>query len=281
MPGWLAGWAMAAAATLQPAALGALLSARLIGRPLPWNRRVGCGVVAIAAAGLAGDMLLAALALGAGDEAPFAGTLWLSLTATHAGLLRLAAVPAVLVLWFDCVRQPDGRPGWPGCLAALAMLLARAAGGHVADAVDPLAALTVHGLHLSAIALWSGSVLAAALAGWRSSAAPAGLARRLSTLATTTLPVIALTGALNWQRMQPMVGLWRWHGYPLWLSVKLGAALAALALGAWNRWRHLPNDDTAPMPDAAAFWRILRLEALLLALTLLLGARLGASAPGA
>lgn len=279
MPGWLAGWAMAAAAALQPAALGALLSARLL-PSLPWSRRIACAVAAAATAGLAGDMLLAALALGGGDDAPFGSTLWLSLAATHAGLLRVGALAALLVLWLDCVRQADGRPGWPGCLAALAMLLARAAGGHVADALDPVAALTVHGLHLAAIALWSGSVLAAAMAGWRASAAPALLARRLSALATATLPVIALTGALNWQRMQPMVGLWRWHGYPLWLTVKLASALAALALGAWNRWRHLPDDDAAPMRDAAAFWRILRLEALLLALTLLLGARLGAGAPG-
>jgi putative copper export protein len=253
----------------------ALLAARLLtpdvppgGRP--WRRLVFAALALLAA-------LAAGTAVVADDSLPWRGNLQLMLTATHSGeMLQLAALGLALVA-IDSRRT--GRGSAVAWIGTILMLVARASIGHGADLPPLSAAFGMHVIHLAAASVWVGTVLAAACTGRIPTPAEA---KRLSLQATMAFAALVISGAANLQRMNAAFGtLSGWSAYNGWLTVKLACATSAALLGLYNRRRHLPSLNGGDADAAAAFLRILRIEAVMLCLLIFAAARLGSTYPGA
>ncbi len=199
-------------------------------------------------------------------DTPF-GRAWAVATLALAGALALLAL----------------RPRRAPPLRTLALTLvvagvARACAGH-AGANGLGVAAAVMGVHVLATALWAGAVFAAVLCVARG--APDTLdapryARRLSTMATWALAVVALTGAWSaWRGLGGSLAPLESSAWGEVLDVKLLLVTTAVALGAFNRFAVLPT-----LPRAwLRFARVLRVEALLLASVLLAAALLANGEP--
>ncbi|HET7718784.1 MAG TPA: copper resistance protein CopC, partial [Acidimicrobiales bacterium] len=146
----------------------------------------------------------------------------------------------VAVVWASL--RPSRRSLAAVGAGAAAAMLARALSGHAEASSVPWFAVAVQWAHLVAVGAWVGGLVWLLLALRRDDPGRGrGLARRFSTVAGATLGVVAVTGAL---RALDEVGAWdrlvdTSFGVALLVKVALFAALAAL--GARNRFRHVPN----------------------------------------
>lgn len=179
----------------------------------------------------------------------------------------------------------------PAACAAGVLALSTGVGltlsGHAANRSGPISIVIVADfLHLVAAALWLGGVAWLALVVWPSARdpwnrAPDDLLRtclaRFSTLATYLAGTLIVAGGwLAFSRLQSPRDLL--SGYGLLLSAKVLVALAALALGLFHRKVLLPELRSAgrhPHPGT----RSLRLEAVLLTVTMFAAAVLTNTAP--
>ncbi|HWM73781.1 MAG TPA: copper resistance protein CopC [Nocardioides sp.] len=116
--------------------------------------------------------------------------------------------------------------------------------GHT-KAFDPVSLLVVtDALHLSAGAIWLGGLIGLALTlptirGRRRDAV--AVVARFSTVAAGVLALLAASGTLmGWRIIGSWDGLFG-TTYGRLLLVKVGIALAVVAIAAWNRWRLLPQ----------------------------------------
>lgn len=238
-------------------------------RGKPW-RRLAFAAMALLA------VLAAGTAVVADDSLPWWTNLQLMLTATHGGeMLQLATLGLCLAAFGNFRTGRGGIPAWIGIML---MLVARASIGHGADLSPTSAGLGIHVIHLAAASVWVGTVLVAACAGRAPTAVEA---QRLSHTATMAFAALVISGAGNLQRMNAAFGtLSGWSAYNGWLTVKLVCASGAALLGLYNRRRHLPPLNIGNANAAAAFLRVLRIEACMLCLLIFAAARLGSTYPG-
>lgn len=229
------------------------------------------------------------------DAAVMAGVGWACagsafvtvLASTHVGHAGIVALLALAAAW----RAHRLRPAVGAAMIAL-FAAARAASGHAGDAGIASVAVGVEWLHLVLIAFWVGAVCVAGwlvLPAWRTGTRPdAALARYLHTLsdwATVALIGIVATGAGNGLRVLSSPDELVATGYGRLLSAKIALVLVAVALGGWNRFRGLPAalaDDAAAPGRTRGLRRViavLRIESVVLALTVLAAAVLSTSAP--
>jgi len=240
---------------------GGLLHARLVGEPSAAGRRV---------LGRAAWALAIVLPLEFG------------LTALR--MYDVSGVRGTALVW-DLLRARWGELWALRCLglavlasstrfaAALAApwLLLRSFQGH-AGAHGTVPAL-IDWLHLTAAAVWIGSLVQLALL---PRPLPAVVAERVRTLATLALAVLVPAGAyaavLHVQRLDMLIR----SPYGLALLVKLALATALVALGAANHFRHVPamrrGEGAAPARLARAVGVELVIAAAVLLVTSLLGA---------
>jgi putative copper resistance protein D len=193
-----------------------------------------------------------------------------------------------------CVALAAARPRRVLPLRLLALAAAVAAAAHAgaghAGANGPGWPLLVMTAHVLATGLWAGGVFAATLVVLRGQAHPVEGPRyvaRLSTLASASLAGVVLTGAAG-----------AWHGLggspaPLvpasatpWgvvLDTKLALVVAAVALGAFNRFATMPVllATAAATPGWQRFARVLRVEAAVLLAALVAAACLANGEPPA
>jgi putative copper resistance protein D len=203
----------------------------------------------------------------------------------------LACVACSACAWLARRHRPARAP-WVAAGLALAVVAgARASAGHAG--ANGLGGFTVvMAVHLLAIGMWAGAVLAAVLAVLRGRDGADGVdrmryAQRLSTLATVALALVLATGALA-----------AWHGlggslaplapragstWGLALDAKLAGVALAIALGAFNRIAVLPGLAYASEGGAAwrRFTRVLRVEAVVMLAVLVAAALLGNGEPPA
>ena len=220
-----------------------------------------------------------------------------SLAMTEAPLLdALTAIPGIVA------DTPFGR-GWAVATAALAVALAlvalrprrapplrmlalalavagvaHACAGHAAArGLGWLAA--VMGAHVLATALWAGAVFAAALCvarGRPDAADGPRYAARLSTLATASLVVVALTGVAGaWHALGGDVAPLATSTWGRVLDAKTVLVAVAVALGGLNRLVVMP----ALPREWPRFARVLRIEAGVLAAVLVAAAALANGEP--
>jgi putative copper resistance protein D len=198
--------------------------------------------------------------------------------ATHYGHAWIVRAVCVLALWGLMVAH------WPtlgGARQALLMWVlvavvafTRSTSGHAVDAGHFNTHEISDWLHVLITALWAGSVIAAALAVFPVNRA--GMAcgaqcltrqgQRISQLATTALGGMLATGIYNaWCTLSAVSQLWT-SVYGERLLIKLALVGLMLALGAVNRFWHLPG--LAESNHAARFTRLLYVEATVAAAAL-------------
>lgn len=204
----------------------------------------GAGTAALAALGLAAVLagrIDASLATALATEPG-------RLLAWRAGLFAAAGV-AFLVM---AVRRWPRARLWLmpiGTLLALAGVLATSLGSHAAaDPAGRTWPIANDWLHQVAVAFWVSGVLAlvvAALDKGTTESTGAGLVRRFSPWAITAVLVIVATGTLaGWLRVGDPTGLWT-STYGLVLLAKVAILLPLVALGAYHRYRVLPDLEVA------------------------------------
>lgn len=224
------------------------LLARGVGVPAEVSRR--WWGTAVAGAGIATAAVLGvAAALAARIELPLSTAL-----ATTPGenlLIRAGLFAAALLLLLAGARWRESEHGAAfaasGALAALAGLLVTSLGSHAAaDGVGTGLAITVDWVHQAAVAFWVSGVACLAIAGLSRTPvdAAAGLIRRFSPLAVASVMLIVLTGTLATVDRLTSVDDLVSSLYGFALSAKILLLVPLLALGAYHRYRLLPQLET-------------------------------------
>ncbi|MFX1695478.1 copper resistance D family protein [Paraburkholderia sp. A1RO-5L] len=214
------------------------------------------------------------------------------LTQSHFGKAWVIGLAGALLAAFSGFQKERG-----AALFAAGFVLwitGKAAASHAADSGDFSWREAIHVVHLSATALWAGSVIIAAVllrALEREPGHPpvqkAAFCSALSHLATAALVFVLVTGFYNavQDTAQASAPLLRTEWGRL-LAVKLASVALATLLGGWNRVAILPNllvlaerND----PDCPAAQRrfdgVLSIEALIMLAVLALAAVLGHMSP--
>ncbi|MFF0543683.1 copper resistance CopC/CopD family protein [Nocardia thailandica] len=157
-----------------------------------------------------------------------------------------------------------------GVCAAVLIVVSVAVSGHAVAAPDPALAVVVTVVHLAAMTVWGGGLVAALLL-WRGRDQTPAL-RRFASVALGAVAVLAGTGAVQaWRAVDPVASLWD-TGWGRLLLLKLGSVAAALAVGGLIR-RHLRARPGVP----ARRW--LRAETAAVGAVLLVSALLSGTAP--
>lgn len=216
---------------------------------------------------------------------------------THYGHAWLASIVALVLVGAAAIRlsRAANRSRW----FALSLLglgvfaYTRSIVSHAAAHGDVSAAVVIDWLHLVLACWWAGMVFVGTLVLRR----PAELAAdrldtaswiaRLSTAATFALAGIIATGLWNvWRGTEGMLGQLVGSAYGTALFIKLGLVLVAASLGAFNRFKVLPDllaslraPSSGGADGQATFSRALRIESVVLAGVLLAAAFLSSRAP--
>lgn len=208
------------------------------------------------------------------------------LTSTRQGKLWLTGSTLIFILAVVLFSHPKGIAPW--MVPALLLLLAavKAASGHpAAIGGDFTLTETSQSLHILGTSVWAGVVI---VSGWiilprlRRTTTPETIREygmRLSALVTWALVALLASGIYTADRELngSLRGLWA-SGWGRVLSAKVVFVLTALTLGAVNRYKGLKNPATDQ--SAALLMRVLRAEAVLMAVILGLSALLANTAPG-
>ncbi|MHB8257918.1 MAG: copper resistance D family protein [Acidiferrobacterales bacterium] len=174
------------------------------------------------------------------------------LKVTHYGHIWRFRVPELVVLWYGWFKmEQHHRRAWPVWLmmaAAAAIALTRSETGHPADNGDFTLAVWVDWAHLLAGSVWVGSLFGMSLAVFPQLLArvqkppllAAEIFERLSRIAGFALGAVLLTGVYTaWHELGSWNELWN-SQYGRILTVKLLFVAGMIALGARNRYGHLP-----------------------------------------
>lgn len=207
--------------------------------------------LAAAGVGVAGSAfgLLAATAvmggIGLREAWPMLWTMVFTTDYGRAGLVALAAMTLLLLL------RLGGRVGYASNIAAAALLalfaVTRASMGHAGEDGLWTVALAADAAHFSAIGLWTGTVM---VSGWfvlnrarvRKLAAHAGDSYLGMMSQAATVAVVAMIGTglySAWHRVGTTTHLLH-TAYGMTLLAKTGLAMAAIALGGFNKFWGLP-----------------------------------------
>ncbi|GAA3676086.1 cytochrome c oxidase assembly protein [Arthrobacter ginkgonis] len=202
----------------------------------------------------------------------------------------MVAIGAVVSTLAFGVRSPAG----VGLAAAAALggVVPIALVGHAAGADDHWGAVNAIGLHLLGVCLWVGGILVLALvAGLLQGPAPGRFAgarpvlagvvlRRFSTLATFAFLLVLGSGVVSatirmdsWSQLAtPYGGL---------IAAKTVLTLVLGALGLAHRRRTIPQLEAGQFSATRAAWRIVAVEAAVMAAVMGLATALGRTAPPA
>jgi hypothetical protein len=171
-------------------------------------------------------------------------------------------------------RRPGAALLWLGACGAIAV---HAAAGHAAAGRLPVAStVIVHTVHVVAAGAWLGG-LVVLIAGLREPSVDRHRTiRRFSNLAAAGLALVTLTGVA---RTIHEVGGWNDFNntYGGLVVAKVALLIAIAALGAVNRWRHVPAAAT----DAGPLRRVARAEIALAALAIVAAGSLATLPPPA
>jgi putative copper resistance protein D len=223
------------------------------------------------------------------DAAPAIRTV---LTDTRYGVAWLLGACALLVAAAAglVARRPRRRAALTLLLLSL-FLYTRSMVSHAA-ATDALPALLADWLHRLLVSVWAGGVFVTALAAVPGPAAGVdGFAdlvrfnRSLSRAATLALAGIVATGLFAAWRQLGTLGNASGNPYATLLLAKIALVVTAAALGGANRWLIMPAFDAVDASHAqratTRFVWVVRVEAIVLLVVLIVAAMLGSTAPPA
>jgi putative copper resistance protein D len=258
--------------------------ARVSRRAMVVGAALGC-----VAAGLALWLQSAAMS----DDGPAGanGMLSMMLNETHYGQVwKIGAVAIVLVLALSFVPNPKALP--LAVLGVATFAMARAAVSHAAADGDFTVKVAIDWVHLVLVCLWVGMVLLGAFLALRRPVRTPAQAQdaaawvsALSETATIALVLIGLTGILKIWWATPSVEKLLASSYGAVLLVKLTLVAMAAALGGINKFRVMPRllhelqvEHGQVSKFQCHFVRVLRIEAVVLALVVVAAAVLSSTA---
>jgi putative copper resistance protein D len=270
----------------------------------PWarlqdGRAHGIGVATLAVAILASicGLWLAAAGMAEVPLTQAGRDVWTMLTATHLGTAWQVGMAALLVSIAAMALASRGRREmcWTfACATGIAAFLyTRSMVSHASDGGDFSLIMIVDWVHFLLISLWVGEVIISGLVVLPSLPGET-LANRtdcsryvesLSTSATVALVGIFATGLFNaWTNLgspRALIG----NAYGTTLLIKLTFVLSAAALGGLNRFFIMPGliaalrTGGAAIKSARQFTMILRIEAILLVVAMVMAAVLSSTSP--
>ncbi len=194
-------------------------------------------------------------------------------------LWRLGAIVVAGALALAGSRAREGATSTAlrvgGHLSAAALLAVTAAGGHGISGRSEAGGYVATVVHLAAMAVWLGGIVALVVCVPRSSLF--GSAARFSPLAIGSVVALAATGAVNWWRQAGSLDAVFDTTYGRWLLVKLVLVLGVVTLGGVSRWLvHAHPGDAGTDP---AMRRVLAAEVVGMALVLAATAGLVSAVP--
>ncbi len=171
------------------------------------------------------------------------GATWAALATTEYVVTAAVVSGVVGAVWLLGRGDPGRRRGIAAVIAGTVAVCAPALTGHTRATTPEALAVGVDMLHLVAVTVWLGGLVALALVlpdlAARGTVGAEVLAR-FSGVAAAVLAVLVVTGAvLTWR----VVGTWSElveSGYGQLLLAKILTALVAVGIAAWNRWSLLP-----------------------------------------
>lgn len=180
-------------------------------------------------------------------------------------MVRAIAVVMLAALWFLITpRQRQPIVNASAFLLVGVVAYTRSATGHAGDHGDFGLSVWMDWLHLVAAGLWGG-VIVAYMVAVRPIVRPyptrtdGGIIKRFSMLAATGLFIAVATGIYNaWELIGAWLPLWTTR-YGLILDIKIGLVAVMAALGASNRFWHVPGVAHAQSQTA---WRRLATTAM-------------------
>ena len=149
--------------------------------------------------------------------------------------------------------------------------------GHAAGAANHAMAVNSIGLHLVAVTIWVGGLVALVVVRDKNPERQAELVKRYSTLALISFLIVAVSGiALS------MISLGKWENifspYGLLVALKVAALLLLGAIGGHYRYRLIGRIASLPA-KAKEFWLIVVGELLVMGAAIGLGTALSRTAP--
>lgn len=203
--------------------------------------RAGAGVAAVA--WLLALPLSAVYQFGAGASALTDGATWSALATIEYVVTAVVVGGVIGSAWLLGRDRPRRRRDVVALVAGTVAVCAPALNGHTRATTPEALAVGVDMLHLLAVSVWLGGLVALAIAlpdlAARGSVGAEVLAR-FSAVAAGILVVLVVTGTvLAWR----IVGTWSAlieSGYGQLLLAKILTALVAVAIAAWNRYSLLP-----------------------------------------
>lgn len=228
--------------------------------PSAWRLRrirwvIGCGWAAIFLATLATFVVRAAAAADVGVTQAFSAGVRSSLPhVEHAGtllarLILTAGLGLTLLIASRLAASRRPRALVPVALIAAGIALTVALDGHARVGDDAWLAVTSTTVHVAAMMIWLGGLLALALLLVRRTRPDGGhddsltfdSLRRWSGLAFVTIAALVLSGEYQaWRQIRPVQSLWT-TGYGITLLVKLALVVAMLGLAVIGRRRLRPD----------------------------------------
>ena len=202
------------------------------------------GAATAAVAWLVGLPLTAAYQLGGGASSLTKGATWSAMPAAEYAVVAVVVAGVVLAVGLLGRGLPPRPRAVAALVAAVVAVCAPAITGHTRAVTPEALAVGADMLHLLAGSVWLGGLVALALVlpdlSGRGAMAAEVLAR-FSTVAAGILVALSATGVLLAWRI---VGSWSAlfdTGYGALLLVKIGVALVAVLIAAWNRYALLPR----------------------------------------
>lgn len=181
--------------------------------------------------------------------------------------LRVVALAMVLglVALRVCWHQAPALP----LAVAGALVVVTSLAGHAWTASPRWGAVASDAIHLGAVGVWAGGLVALLLV-LPSVAEPAALARRFSNLALATVAVVALSGSLSgWAQVRSVEAL-RSTTYGKLLAAKVAAFAVLVAIGWRNRSRLVALVERTATPLVRSLRAEILVAAGIVALTTLL-----------
>ncbi|MFJ1256695.1 copper resistance D family protein [Cupriavidus sp. CuC1] len=217
--------------------------------PLWWTLGICLAVLTLSSIG---ELLRRALEMSGRPIGELALALPAVLSKTHFGRVWLLRPVALVVLWLGWRRRRGlDSPGVAAAMLAAACLIAtsRSLSGHAADWGDITLPELMDWMHLLAVSLWGGSLIALTVTGFHTLTeraderrqVVAAMVSRWSALAGAALAVVILTGMYNaWLEVQRVEALLT-TAYGRLLLVKLSLVAIIVTLGAANRYLCIPS----------------------------------------
>ena len=185
-------------------------------------------------------------------------------------LINVGAAALIAILTISIQRLT---PTLFVAVIALLSLVPLALSGHASGSANHGLAVNSLGLHLVGVSVWFGGLTALAVLRARGAVGSA-VVRRYSTLALLSFIVVTGSGLMSgWLRIGSLAAIGSPYGQLLLL--KTGLLVVLGVFGAVHRRRAIPGLETGKV----AFWRLIAVEAMLMAGTIGVAAALSRTAP--